>query len=321
MHPLLQYHSGQWGAVLTDVAVVGSLNIDLTSYLNHWPQLGETVHARKTRISLGGKGANQAVAAAKLGAQVAMIGATGADSYGQEAAGWLQGYGVELYLKTAKEVATGMAFIDVGPNADNMIRLSAGANATLRASDIAAQQHILSTAKVILLQNEIPLQASLEAARIGRANGATVVMDPAPAPVPFWSAETLKAFDILTPNAQETQSITGHAPKTLQDAQAAAQALRARGVRGSIITMGGTGVAWSIGADSGIQPAPRVTVVDTVAAGDCFNGAFAAALACGHTVPHAIERATWAASLATMREGAADSIPSNDDVAAAMARS
>jgi ribokinase len=321
MHSLLQYHSGQWGAVLTEVAVVGSLNIDLTSYLDHWPQIGETVHALKTRISLGGKGANQAVAAAKLGARVAMIGATGADSYGQEAAGWLQEYGVALHLKTTKAVATGMAFIDVGPNADNMIRLSAGANATLRASDITAQQHILSVAKVILLQNEIPLEASLEAARIGRANGATVVMDPAPAPMPFWSSETLEAFDILTPNAQETQSITGHAPKTLQAAEAAAQALRARGVRGSIITMGGAGVAWSIGDDSGIQPAPRVKVVDTVAAGDCFNGAFAAALACGHTVTHAIERAVIAASLATTREGAADSIPSLDELAAAMVRS
>jgi ribokinase len=212
-----------------------------------------------------------------------------------------------------------MAFIDVGPEGDNMIRLSAGANAELSVAHIADALSTLCAGDVVLLQNEVPLAASLAAARLARARGATVIMDPAPAPEPFWGAEVVSAFDILTPNAQETRQITGYQAHTLNDALEATEFLIARGAAGCIISMGEKGVAWSISGKNGMQPAPKVAAVDTVAAGDCFNGAFAAFLTKGLPPELAIERAVYAASLATTRSGAADSIPNAIELEKAMA--
>lgn len=306
---LCQSEPDKWNAVLNKVTVVGSINIDLTSYLDRWPEPGETVSAKETLISLGGKGANQAVAAARLGAQTAMIGAVGPDAFGRDVEERLQEHNIDLYLSRPSDGLTGMAFIDVGPDGNNVIRISPGANATLSENFVAEQSEQISDSKVVLLQNEVPVQASLKAAELARASGALVVMDPAPAPVPFWTAEQLSAFDILTPNAHEAQLITGNEPHSLDEALEAAQALTAHGVAGSIITMGSMGVAWSISGMQGKMEAPKVRSIDTVAAGDCFNGAFAAALACGHETEEAIRRAVHAAALATTRKGAASSIP------------
>lgn len=303
---------------MNKVTVVGSINIDLTSYLDHWPQIGETVHAHRTLISLGGKGANQAVAASKMGANVTMIGATGTDGFGEDATRWLGDYDVQLATFSSANSTTGMAFIDVGPDSDNMIRLSAGANAELSAVHVAEFASVFGASNVVLLQNEVPLNASLEAARLGRAQGATIIMDPAPAPDPFWTPHVLSAFDILTPNAHEAKLITGYEPRSLSDALAASDSLTDRGVAGCIISMGAMGVAWSISGDKGTQSAPKVVAIDTVAAGDCFNGAFAAFLAKGFSPRKAIEHAVFAASLATTRIGAADSIPSFIELEKAM---
>ncbi|MEM9342440.1 MAG: ribokinase [Pseudomonadota bacterium] len=300
---------------MTDVIVVGSINVDLTSYLTRWPGVGETVAAETTRIGLGGKGANQAVAAAQLGASVALIAAIGADGFGADATEKLRAEGVTLQHSDRSEATTGMAFIDVGPDGGNIIRLAEGANGTLTTQDIARHESVFAGAKVLLLQNEIPLAASLAAARLARSYGVQVIMDPAPAPVPFWPREVLEAFDIITPNAHEAHEILGHLPKTLAEAQAAAETLRQHGPRGAIVTMGGLGVGWSIGASRGEITAPNVPAIDTVAAGDCFNGALAASLARGLTMAQAIERAVQAAALATTRQGAAEATPHAHELA------
>lgn len=304
---------------MSDVTIVGSINMDLTSYLDRWPGVGETVKTKKTLISLGGKGANQAVAASRLGARTTIIGAIGSDSFGADIKQKLMANALELKLMIREDTATGMAFIDVGPDGDNLIRLSAGANDALTPQMIAGHENTISSSKVVVLQNEIPFEASRAAAQIAKQAGALVVMDPAPAPKPFWSADTLEMFDIVTPNAHETKLITGHEPATLTEAKEAAQKLQDFGARGSIVTMGGKGVAWLIDGVSGQMAAPKVNAIDTVGAGDCFNGAFAAMLAAGKPVDLAIRVAVHAAALATTRQGAADAMPSLDEVNATQA--
>ena len=301
---------------MKSVAVVGSINIDLISYLDRWPGIGETIKVRETSSSLGGKGANQAVAASRLGAKAALIGAIGSDGFGLEAKEHLRASGVQTRLDEVPDVTTGLAFIDVGPDGDNMIRLSSGANGVVSAVHVALHAEVIRNSAVVLLQNEIGLPASLEAARLARESGALVIMDPAPAPSPAWDRQVFAGFDVLTPNAQEAGILLGSQPTTLLDAQQAAQALRALGLRGVIVTMGEKGVAWSFDETGGALPAVEVESVDTVAAGDCFNGALAAQLAAGEPIDHAIAFAMRAAALATTRKGASSSLPTLSEVEA-----
>ncbi|MBV6657668.1 MAG: ribokinase [Devosiaceae bacterium] len=297
-----------------DVTIVGSINIDISSYLERWPRVGETIAAHDSRMTLGGKGANQAVAAARLGASVQIVGAIGQDALGRQAEDALAAHGVASLLHRSDAQTTGTASIDIGPDGRNIIRVAAGANGTLSPALVRDQQAAISASRVVLLQNEIPIEASLEAAKIARAAGATVLMDPAPAPRPFWSADVLQAFDVITPNEEEVGAITGSVPVTLDEAAQAITMLLDRGARGAVVTMGAQGVAWSIQQACGAQSAPTVRAVDTVAAGDCFNGALAAALARGEGWGRAIDIAVHAAALATTRLGAAESAPDRDEL-------
>ena len=301
---------------MTDVIVVGSVNIDFTNYLIDWPRVGETVNTQETKISLGGKGANQSVAASNLGCAVTMIGAVGDDSFGQDAKRALQKSNISLQFEPLADISTGLAFIDVVSDGSNVIRIAAGANNYLTAAHIDKHAALFAAAKVILLQNEIPLVASLAAARLGRENGALVVMDPAPAPSERWPARTHSAFDILTPNAEEVHVLLGEKPATLEDALGAAKAVRNLGARGAIVTMGEKGVAWALPSSSGKLAAPKVTSVDTVAAGDCFNGALATAYVDHLPDEEAIRFAMLAAALTTTKKGASEAIPIKEDVLA-----
>ena len=179
------------------VTVVGSINIDLTSYLDRWPKVGETVAVRQTSISLGGKGANQAVAATRLGSKTNLIGTIGKDGFGQDAVRQLHDFGVDAWLMELTNTATGMAFIDVGPDGANMIRLSSGANGLFRPDHVLSHSGVIQSSSVVLLQNEVDLSASLAAAKVARQAGALVVMDPAPAPEPDWGREVFSSFDLL----------------------------------------------------------------------------------------------------------------------------
>lgn len=301
---------------MTGIVVVGSINTDLTCHLQRWPEIGETVTAQSTQVGLGGKGANQAVAAARLGSSVSMIGVVGTDTFGEDLIRRLEQADIKLALERRADQATGMAFIDIGPQGENIIRLAPGANGTLTAACILRHASTIAAAKVLLLQNEIPLNASAQAAEIARSNNVTVIMDPAPAPTPMWPRATLSQFDIITPNAHETALITGHLPQTLGEAEVAADALATMGPRGAIVTMGSLGVAWRIGTSHGHLTAPKVKTIDTVAAGDCFNGALAVALSQGKPPEEAIGFAVVAAALTTTRRGAAEAVPSLEDVCA-----
>ncbi|MEO9527126.1 ribokinase [Roseibium sp.] len=296
------------------VTVVGSINVDLTSYLDRWPQVGETVSVRETVFSLGGKGANQAVAAQRLGGAATFIGAVGTDGFAQQAVGDLRQEGVGALLREVPEAATGLAFIDVGPEGGNMIRLAGGANLKLTPADIHRHADVLAESRVVLLQNEINLDTSLEAARLARRAGSLVIMDPAPAPSPAWPHGVLSEFDIITPNAHEAGGLLGWEPKTLQEGREVANRLQALCPRGAIVTMGGTGVAWALDGDNDCLPAPQVASIDTVAAGDCFNGALATKLGAGASPRAAIIFAMQAAALATTRKGAAASLPFLEDL-------
>jgi ribokinase len=238
-----------------------------------------------------------------------MIGSVGRDELGQFARGALSDHGVRQRVSCAEESPTGMAFIDVVPPGDNIIRLVEGANGALSASEIERSSDIVAAAKVLLLQNEIPLEASLSAAQIARRSGATVIMDPAPAPVIPWRDDVLSHFDILTPNATEAGQFLGATPQSLDEGEEAARALSARHGLGVIVTLGALGVAWAIGGRSGKRPACPAQAVDTVAAGDCFNGAIAAELWRGADLEAALPFALRAAALSTTRAGAAASLP------------
>ena len=298
------------------IVVVGSLNMDVTAYLDRWAQPGETLLARAGAVTMGGKGGNQAVAAARLGATVRMIAAVGDDGFGADMVGRLRAENISVHLARPANCHSGMALIDVSPDGSNMIRLIAGTNAMLDATAVQAQAAAFEGAAIVLLQNEVPLPASLQAARLGRAAGALVIMDPAPAPVQPWTAAEFSMFDIVTPNAHEAGLILGRDVVSLDDATQAATDLRRYGLRGAVVTMGALGAAWSIDDQSGQISPHRVAVVDTVAAGDCFNGALAVALAMGHDLPAAIAMACDGASLATLKRGAASSAPNLADLLA-----
>ena len=296
------------------IVVVGSLNMDVTAYLDRWVQPGETLLARDGAVSMGGKGGNQAVAAARLGAEVRMIAAVGDDGFGADIDDRLRAETITANLVRPANCHTGMALIDVSDDGSNMIRLIAGANAQLDASAVRAHAAAFKGAGIVLLQNEVPLAASLQAARLGRAAGALVIMDPAPAPVTPWTPGEFAVFDIVTPNAHEASLILGWDVASLADATEAALQLRKFGLRGAVVTMGALGAAWSIDDQSGQISPHAVKVVDTVAAGDCFNGGLAVALAQVQDLPAAMAMACDVASLATLKRGAAISAPYRADL-------
>lgn len=298
------------------IVVVGSLNMDVTAYLDRWVQPGETLLARDGVVTMGGKGGNQAVAAARLGAEVRMIAAIGNDGFGTDIIDRLRAENITAYLSRPANCNTGMALIDVLPEGSNMIRLIPGANAKLNASAVQELAFAFDGAGIVLLQNEVPLDASQQAARIGRAAGALVIMDPAPAPVQPWTGREFSLFDIITPNAHEAGLILGRDVVNMVDAIRAVTDLRRYGLRGAIVTMGGLGAAWSIDEQSGQISPHEVAVVDTVAAGDCFNAGLAVALSNGYDLPRAMAMACDGASLATLKRGAANSAPYKSDVLA-----
>lgn len=296
------------------IIIVGSINIDITSYLDQSPKPGETLFADEISISLGGKGANQSIAASRLGISTGIIACVGDDPFALNARTTLEASSVDCHLAVSPDTFTGLATIDVMADGSNSIRIGAGANARLTPEIIQSYKDQITGADIMLLQNEIPLETSLEAARIARGAGTTVLMDPAPAPGEPWSKEILDHFDIITPNGHEVEIITGHQPLTLDDAQSAASDICAHGARGAVVTMGDLGVAWFVNGQSSQHKATPVASIDTVAAGDCFNAAFGVALSENQNYEEAIAFACDVAALATTRKGASESAPTAQEV-------
>ncbi|MFI9206753.1 ribokinase [Streptomyces sp. NPDC053253] len=294
---------------MTSIVVLGSTNMDLVAYVPRAPARGETVTGRAFRTIPGGKGANQAVAAARAGAEVSMIGAVGADDFGARLRANLEHCSVDTDLLRTAEGPSGTAHIVVDDEGGNAIVVVPGANAVLTSLS-HGDEALIGTADALLLQLELPLSVVVEGAATARRLGVRTVLTPAPAqPLP---PELLAAIDLLVPNEHEAAALTG-----LTDPRAAAQALL-RDVPEVVVTLGAAGSLYAArGAEPVTVPAPRVTAVDTTAAGDTFVGALAVALGEGRPVPEALAWAQTAAALSVQREGASTSMPYRTEIEAA----
>jgi ribokinase len=291
-----------------EVAVVGSLNLDLVVRVPRLPGPGETVSGEDVFRNPGGKGANQAVAAARLGRRVAMIGRVGDDDAGRQLLGSLEADAVDTSrVLTLAGVPSGTALITVDADGENQIVISPGANARLTPDDVAAAGPALAAAAVTLLQLEVPAEAVAAAAR---AAAGTVVLTPAP--VRALPDELLGQVDVLVPNRVELAQLAGGPlPETVEAAVGLAGRLAARAV---VVTLGADGALVVEGSQASHVPAVPVRAVDTTAAGDAFCGGLADALAAGDTLKDAARRAVRVAAAACLRPGAQASLPTPDEL-------
>ena len=297
-----------------NVVVLGSANLDIVVPVPHHPATGETVLGGHHDRIPGGKGANQAVAAARLGARVAMVGRVGSDDAGGTLRTALQEAGVDCrYLAVDGLAPSGLALIGVDRSGDNTIIVSPGANGRVGPDDVVAAASLLASAAVTLVQLEVPAMA-VEAAVA--ASGGKVVLNPAPASL--LSGALLERVDVLVPNRIELAQLAGSA----EAGGLAAVEEMARGlpVPTVVVTLGADGALLVAGGDAVVLPAPPVEVVDTTGAGDAFCGAIAEALARGVAIDEATARAVHAGSLATTRRGAQPSLPTGAQVNASLAR-
>ncbi|ABU59804.1 ribokinase [Roseiflexus castenholzii] len=296
------------------IVVFGSINMDLVVRTPRLPAPGETLTGHSFFTAPGGKGANQAVACARLDAPTRMVGRVGDDLFGEQLRHSLRSFGVQDDGVLTTPGPSGVALIAVDDAAENTIVIVPGANGAVGSEDMPRLERALDGARALLLQLETPLATVAAAARAGRARGATVILDPAPAlPLPD---ELYALADILTPNESEATTLTGIPVHDEQSAAAAARALRARGARTVIIKLGARG---ALAADAnGVRfwPAFTVTAVDTVAAGDAFNGGLAVALSEGRPFEEAIRWGLAAGALSVTKHGAQPSMPDRAELLA-----
>jgi len=293
-----------------DVAVVGSANLDLVVDVDTIPQIGETVMGGDLRRIPGGKGANQAVAAARLGRTVAMIGRLGADEGGGILRSSLDADGVDTaHLLITPDVPNGVALIAVGSDGDNSIVVSPGANARVTPTDVDAAASVLRDASVTLLQLEVPLEAVAAAARTA---GGTVILNPAPAPSEPLPAMLLADIDVLVPNQTELATLAGHDGAV--DADIARDLASSLPCKAVVVTLGAQGALVVVDGEVTHVPAPVVTPVDTTAAGDSFCGALADAIVRGESLVDATRWAVRVGAATTQRHGAQPSLPTPDEV-------
>jgi ribokinase len=294
------------------VVVVGSANLDIVVPVPHHPMTGETVMGGDHALVPGGKGANQAVAAARQGAVVAFVGRVGNDDAGTALRTSLGEAGVDTsHLSVDEEAPSGIALIGVDAHGDNAIVVSPGANARVGSSDVGLAEAVLADASVVLLQLEIPIDAVDAAATT--ATG-LIVLNPAPAPSAPGTlpASLLERVDVLVPNAIELAQLTGSNPST--DVDGLTEAARGLGVGTVVVTRGAAGALIVTAETTVVVPAPTITPVDTTGAGDSFCGALAAALAGGVPVDEAVRRAVHAGAIAATRPGAQPSMPTAGEV-------
>jgi len=296
------------------IVVIGSLNMDLVGCAQRIPVVGETIVGNKYFSEPGGKGANQAYAAAKLGGRVAMLGRVGSDDFGREMRSNLEKVGCDVTgLLTIPGAISGIALIFVADTGQNSIIIVPGANDSFSPADVDAAQEYLKDAALVLLQLENPLPTVLAAARAARRAGARVVLDPAPArTVP---EELFELSDIITPNETEAAILAGRPPASLNADQAVdiARKLQSRKAKTVIVKLGQQGCLL-VGSGSQLLPAPTVKAVDTTAAGDVFNAGLAVGLSEGLDLPAACKFANYSAALSVTRLGTQVATPSRGEV-------
>lgn len=291
------------------IVVVGSANMDIVVRTPHAPSAGETVLGRSLDYLPGGKGANQAVAAARLGAQALMIARVGDDSLGEPVRRNLVENGVDVsHVSVAPGHPQGLALILVDDAGQNRIVVAAGSNAALLPADVDAAKSVFSPESLVLLQNEVRLETTIRAAQAARDAGSTVLWNPAPAPDGL-PDEMLGCVDVLMPNESEAECLTAIAVKDSAGARRAAAALVSKGIPNVVITLGERGALWCNREETFEVPAFPVQVVDTTAAGDTFAAALAVALSEGLDSHAAMRFACGASALAVTRLGAQSGIP------------
>jgi ribokinase len=286
------------------IAVVGSNMVDLVTYVNRMPVKGETIEARRFEMGHGGKGANQAVAAAKLGAEVVMVTAVGEDLFGDNTITNLAALGLDTrFIKRVPGKASGVATILVEPNGENSILIVKGANADLTPDDVERAGEALKTCDLILLQLEAPLETVYAAIRFGKAHGVKTVLNPAPA-TPQLDIAHVRDVGYFIPNETELAILTRMPTETDADVEAAAKHLLGQGVQAVVVTLGGRGALLASAAGFERIAATPVTPVDTTGAGDAFVGAFARYHAAGASLQAALARAARYAADSVQRNGA-----------------
>lgn len=298
---------------MSAIVVVGSLNMDLVFRVARAPEAGETIAGRGFTTAGGGKGANQAIACARMGGTVAMVGCVGADDFGEALRAGLIADRVDAsFVSREAGAASGVAMVMVDDAAQNRIVIAPGANALLSPAKVEAARTALARAKIAVLQLETPMESVVRAAELARAADARVVLNPAPAqslPDALWPL-----IDDLVPNETEASILTGVEVVDPATAREAARILLARGVRRILITLGAQGVLIAGAGEMRHLPAERVRAIDTTAAGDTFIGAYAAALAEGAAAMAAADLGRRASALCVTRAGAQPSIPRRGEV-------
>ena len=293
------------------IVVIGSANMDMVMNTGKMPEAGETIQGSGFFLMGGGKGANQAVASARMGAETWMMGKVGDDIFGQSLRDSLSGFGVRMdCLETEPGVTTGVAAITVHEG-NNRIILDPGANGRVTPAYIEQYQSVILSASAIMLQLEIPLDTVRKAVELAKGK-VPIFLNPAPA-APLDDA-LLDGIDYFTPNEIECRLYTGVTVEHADDAFLALDRLRDKGIRYPIITMGDKGVAYHNGAKAVHKASRKVTAVDTTAAGDTFSGTLAAMIVSGRTLDEAVDIAQRAAAIAVTRSGAQSSIPALSEV-------
>lgn len=294
------------------IVIVGSINMDLVVCVAHVPAPGETILGRDFQMLPGGKGANQAVAVAQMGGGAVMVGRVGDDDLGRRLLAGLRERGVDAtHVQATPGVASGIAMITVGDDAENAIAVASGANFAVTAEDVDRATDVLKTAAACLVQLELPVETIVHTAELCRRLGVPVIVDPAPAPQEALP-EALQRADILSPNETEAAALTGLA--VTADPKAVARALRERGARQVVLKLGARGAFVSTADTEALVGGFAVDAVDTTAAGDSFTGALAVALAEGKSLAEAARFANAAGALACTKLGAQSAVPTRAEV-------
>ena len=294
------------------ILVIGSSNTDMTAKTAELPRPGETVLGGVFTMGAGGKGANQAVAAQRLGGKVKFICKVGKDMFGDNSIAQYEKEGLDTSGILRSELPSGVALIYVDSHAENCIVVASGANGDLTEEDIEKSRPDLESCDILLLQLESPIPSVLKAAKIAHKAGKTVVLNPAPAcPLP---EEIFRNIDLFIPNETELSTFSGIEVKDVESAQKAAAAMQAKGVGKLIVTMGSKGALICEGGPAIFVPAHKVKAVDTTAAGDTFCGALCVAISEGKSLKEAAEFACAASALTVQKMGAQNSIPYRNDL-------
>lgn len=298
------------------ICVVGACNIDLVSYVPRLPKMGETLHGNRFQMGFGGKGANQAIMAAKLGGDVTMVAKLGRDVFGDDTLKNFKSWGVKpQHIHFTDQAFSGVAPIAVDTQGRNSIIIVTGANDLLTVAEVEAARPAIASASILVCQLEIPLDISLAALRIAREEGIKTIFNPAPARAEL-PADFYQLSDVFCPNETETELLTGLPVQSVADAEKAAGVLIERGAACVILTLGERGSFLATDATTEHVPVAPVQTLDTTGAGDAFVGSLAFFLAAGKSLPDAIERANRIAAVSVQTPGTQSSFPQARDLPA-----